>query len=186
MDKTAFKSIRARLYADIACHLMTSGLVKYVDLYNNQFAHLEEEKIMQFPCALVEFREIAWRQLGRHAQRGDLLLDIHVATKAAGKTSAVGRTLTPAIEYFELLDALHVAMRDLRLDYAGTFSRVGSATDHDHDSLLVNVETYRVGITDLAAVPETRLTSVGIEIGEVTANTGKPITVNFGHPAVLP
>lgn len=186
MDKTAIKSVRARLYTDIACHLMTSGLVKYVDLYNNQFAHLEEEKIMQFPCALIEFREIAWQQLGRHAQRGDLHLDIHVATKAGGKTSAVGRTLTPAIDYFELLDALHVAMRDLRLDYAGTFSRVGSATDHDHDSLLVNVETYRVGITDLAAVPETRRASMKIEIGEVTANTGNPITVNFGHPAVLP
>lgn len=168
MIENPFKSIRARLYGDIAHCLLDSELFKYVDLWNNQWQHLDEEKILQYPCVLVEFSDIAWRQIGRHCQRGDVTINLHVGVKARGRTAAIDRTVAPGVEYFELLDALHRLMRDLRLPYAGTFTRTASSTDHDHDSLIANTETYVVGITDTSAEPPTTLHSVAVEIGKTS------------------
>ena len=51
MDERQTKDVRARLYLDLAQALLNSKLVEYVDRYNNQFAHLEEEKVLRYPCA---------------------------------------------------------------------------------------------------------------------------------------
>lgn len=168
MNKTHPKDVRARLYVDIAQALLDSKLVAFVDRYNNQFAHLEEEKVLRYPCALIEFSDIQWEQIGRHAQRGAVIVNLYVATKVRGRTTAVGRTADPAVEDFELLSALRIVLRDLRLDYAGTFTRTRSVTDHDHDSTVVNLEQYAVTVIDTSAVPPTRRVSVGVEIGNTS------------------
>lgn len=161
---TCPKGVRTQLYEDIARHLLTAGRVKYVDLYNNQFAHMPEEKVMKFPCVLVEFEQIQWQQLGKHCQRASVLINLHVGVKAAGRTSAAERTSPPALEYFELLDDIHRLMRDLQLGYAGTFTRTQSLTDHDHDDLIVCVEQYRVNVLDKSVSPPTERVPATIEI----------------------
>ena len=168
MDERQSQDVRAKLYTDIAHALLDSKLVAYVDRYNNQFAHLEEEKVLRYPCALIEFSDIQWQQVGRHVQRGTVLVNIYVATKVRGRTSAVGRTADPAVEDFELLGALRIVLRDLSLDYAGTFTRMRSVTDHDHDSTIVNLEQYTVTVIDTSAEPQTRRVSVSVEIGDVS------------------
>lgn len=168
MDERQPKDVRAKLYTDIAHALLDSKLVAYVDRYNNQFAHLDEEKVLRYPCALIEFSDIQWEQIGRHAQRGTVLVNLYIATKVRGRTAAVGRTVDPAVEDFELLSALRIVLRDLRLDYAGTFTRMRSVTDHDHDSTIVNLEQYAVTVIDTSAEPQTRRVSVSVKIGDVS------------------
>jgi len=174
MIETLFKSIRARLYGDIARYLLDSELFQYVDLWNNQWQHLDEEKIVRFPCIFVEFADIRWMQIGRHCQRGDVTLNLHVGVKARGRTAAIDRTVAPAIEYFELLDALHCRMRDLCLPYAGTFTRTASSTDHDHDDIIANTETYVVGITDTSTERSTTTRQIAVEIGKTSIEKPHP------------
>lgn len=169
MSETPIKSVRGRLYEDIARHLLDSKLVKQVDLYNNQFAHLDEESVIKYPCALIEFSEISWRQLGQHAQQGEITINLHVATRSKGRTTIADRSTPPATEYLELLDDLHVAMRDLRLAYASTFTRTASSTDHDHDDLIVNVESFRTIVVDDSAKLRTVKVKRDVQIGSVTA-----------------
>lgn len=169
MAETPIKSIRSQLYTDIAQHLLDTKLVKQVDLYNDQFSHLDEESVIKYPCVLIEFSDITWRQLGQHAQQGDITINLHVATRSKGRTTIADRATPPATEYLELLDDLHVAMRDLRLAYASTFSRTASSTDHDHDDLIVNIESYRTIVIDEAARPRTKTVQRDIRIGTVTA-----------------
>lgn len=169
MSETPIKSVRSRLYEDIARHLLDSKLVKQVDLYNDQFSHLDEESVIKYPCVLIEFSDISWRQLGQHAQQGEITINLHVATRSKGRTTIADRSTPPATEYLELLDDLHVAMRDLRLAYATTFTRTASSTDHDHDDLIVNVETFRTVVIDEAARPRTKSVQRDVIIGTVTA-----------------
>lgn len=169
MLETPIKSVRSRLYADIAQHLLDTKLVKQVDLYNNQFAHLDEESVIKYPCVLIEFSDIAWRQLGKHCQQGELTINLYVATRSKGRTTIAERLTPPATEYLELLDDLHVAMRDLRLAYASTFTRTASSTDHDHDDLIVNVETFRTVVIDEATRRQAKIVKPDIVIGTVTA-----------------
>lgn len=168
MNEKQLQDVRSRLYTDIARALLDSKLVAYVDRYNNQFAHLDEEKVLRYPCVLIEFSDIQWQQIGRHAQRGTVLVDLYIATKVRGRTAAAGRMEDPAVEDFELLSALRIVLRDLRLDYAGTFTRTRSVTDHDHDSTIVNLEQYAVTVLDSTAEPRTRRVSVNVDIGEVS------------------
>ena len=169
MSETPIKSVRSRLYEDIARHLLDSKLVKQVDLYNDQFSHLDEESVIKYPCVLIEFSDISWRQLGQHAQQGEITINLHVATRSKGRTTIADRATPPATEYLELLDDLHVAMRDLRLAYASTFTRTASSTDHDHDDLIVNVETFRTVVIDEAARPSAKRVKRDVAIGTVTA-----------------
>lgn len=169
MSETPIKSVRSRLYEDIARHLLDSKLVKQVDLYNDQFSHLDEESVIKYPCVLIEFSDISWRQLGQHAQQGEITINLHVATRSKGRATIADRSTPPATEYLELLDDLHVAMRDLRLAYASTFTRTASSTDHDHDDLIVNVESFRTVVIDEAARPRTKSVQRDVIIGTVTA-----------------
>lgn len=169
MSETPIKSVRSRLYEDIARHLLDSKLVKQVDLYNDQFSHLDEESVIKYPCVLIEFSDISWRQLGQHAQQGEITINLHVATRSKGRTTIADRATPPATEYLELLDDLHVAMRDLRLAYASTFTRTASSTDHDHDDMIVNVETFRTVVIDEAARPSAKRVKRDVAIGTVTA-----------------
>lgn len=169
MPEMPIKSVRSRLYADIAQHLLDTKLVKQVDLYNNQFAHLDEESVIKYPCVLIEFADIAWRQLGKHCQQGELTINLYVATRSKGRTTIAERLTPPATEYLELLDDLHVAMRDLRLAYASTFTRTASSTDHDHDDLIVNVETFRTVVIDEATRRQAKTVNPDIVFGIVTA-----------------
>lgn len=169
MPEMPIKSVRSRLYEDIARHLLDSKLVKQVDLYNDQFSHLDEESVIKYPCVLIEFSDISWRQLGQHAQQGEITINLHVATRSKGRTTIADRSVPPATEYLELLDDLHVAMRDLRLAYASTFTRTASSTDHDHDDLIVNVESFRTVVIDEAARPRTKSVQRDVIIGTVTA-----------------
>lgn len=169
MPETPIKSVRSRLYADIAQHLLDTKLVKQVDLFNNQFAHLDEESVIKYPCVLIEFADIAWRQLGKHCQQGELTINLYVATRSKGRTTIAERLTPPATEYLELLDALHIAMRDLRLAYASTFTRTASSTDHDHDDLIVNVESFRTIVVDDSAKLRKVKVKRDVQIGSVTA-----------------
>lgn len=162
------KSVRTRLYEDLARRLLDSGLIKFVDLYNNQWVHLNEEKVIKYPCVLVEFEQIQWQQLGRHCQRASVLLNLYVGVKASGRTSAMERTPRPATEYLELLDDIHLLLRDLQLGYAGTFTRTQSLTDHDHDDIIVCVEQYRVNVIDTSVSPPTARVPVSVEIRNKT------------------
>lgn len=151
-------SLREKLYVDIAKHLLGIKIggkpkISYIDLWNNQWAHLAEERVISFPCAFIEFNSIKWRQLGRHVQQGEVLVNLHVGSKVIVSSGMSTGFNYAATEHLRLLDDIHLRIKSLRLDYGGSFTRISSSTDHDHDNIIAHMEQYRVVVLDRSAEP---------------------------------
>ncbi|MBQ4278344.1 MAG: hypothetical protein IJC16_00125 [Rikenellaceae bacterium] len=158
-----------RLYVDLARHLMQITrhkvpVFKFIDLWNNQWQHMAEEKVLRFPCVLIEFGDLEWQQLGSKRQQAALSLSLHIGSKSTYTTAWKEGYNAAALEHLQLLGAVHRHMKGFRADYAGSFTRVGTQVDQDHDHLIAHVESYRAVVRDDSAAPVTERRKVPVEV----------------------
>ena len=154
------QSIREKLFLDIANRLeqlvYKSGkeIFECIDLWNNQWTYLEQEKPFSFPCVFIEFVQIPWKPIGGHAQQGDVTANLHIGSKVIAQSRQGSPTQTRALEHLRLLDAVHLLLTGWGAECGyGSFTRVASLHDHDHNELIAHVETYRFTVKDLSAIP---------------------------------
>lgn len=163
-------SLREQLYVDIAKHILgitvnRKPVFKFIDLWNNQWQHMAEEKVVNFPCLFIEFGDIQWQQLGGKAQQGEVTISLHIGSKVPYSSAMTDGFNNAATKHLRLLDAVHAHLKTLNIDYGGSFTRISSATDHDHDNIVAHIEQYRVVVEDYSAVPITVRRTVRGEIG---------------------
>lgn len=135
----------------------TSGkpIIKTVDEWNNQWAYLDKEKPFEFPSVFVEFAQFPWRSIGGRVQMATGLVNLHIGIRTSA-TSRHGHQQTST--YYgnaRVVDAIYAALNGWGSEtgYMGSWSRVNSQRDADHDDIIAHIETYRFTVKDTGAMP---------------------------------
>ena len=138
--------------------LTTTGgkpIIKTVDEWNSQWANLDKEKPFEFPAVFVEFVQFPWRSIGGGVQMATGLVNLHIGVR----TTASSRRGNPqAKTYFStarVVDAVYALLNGWGSEtgYMGSWSRINSQRDHDHDDIIAHIETYRFTVKDSGAKP---------------------------------
>lgn len=130
-------------------------IVKTVDEWNNQWAYLDKEKPFEFPSVFVEFAQFPWRSIGGRVQMATGLVNLHIGIRTSA-TSRHGHQQTST--YYgnaRVVDAIYAALNGWGSEtgYMGSWSRVNSQRDADHDDIIAHIETYRFTVKDTGAMP---------------------------------
>ncbi len=135
-------------YSVLTGDIVPSGYdraILHIDLWNHNVEFIDQEEFWSRPAVFVEFHPIQWRQVKTGASieyTSRCRLSLHVVTDWHGSSSCVSEQRALSLSYFDLLTALHRALRGMSGDYFGGLDLVESHTCHNHEELLENVEVY--------------------------------------------
>lgn len=135
-------TVREELYTRIAARLATIAEIKHVDLWNHNVEFIEQETAWERPAVFIEFAPIQWSPIVHGVEyRGAVTVNLHVVTDwNAGSNT----------DQFDLLHRIHMALSNMAGMTFGEFDIVASATNHNHEEIVENIETYTcVGIRSL-------------------------------------
>lgn len=143
-------------YATEAVETPDTQAIKTFDLWNENVAHLTQQRPFQTPAVLVEFLPIVWQQIGKGAKRADVTIRLHIVTATLAtvnspykETALFPLYLVRAIE--EALRGFAGAADERGLSYS-TFAHTESATDHNHEQVSEHVESWHSMCHDCSAV----------------------------------
>lgn len=125
--------------------------IKHIDLWNHNVEFIEQEEQWERPAVFVEFHPIVWNALVVGSEyRSEPKVSLHVVTDWQGSSAAGSEFREKSLEVFDLLDAIHSLLAGMSGDRFLEFDLAGSSTNHNHDEIIENVETYKfVGIKSL-------------------------------------
>ena len=102
--------------------------IKHIDLWNHN----------------VEFQPIQWNAIQPGAEyRAEPIVHLHVVTDWQGSSSADSEFREQSLKVFDLLEAIHKQLACRRGKTFLEFDLVGSSTNHNHEEIIENVETYQ-------------------------------------------
>lgn len=135
--------LRRELYETLCERLMAVEGVKHVDLWNHNVEFIEQEESWARPAVFVEFQPVVW-EATVHGVRyvAEMTVNLHVVTDWKGSTAAGSIVRCAALDVFDLLERIHVALADLDGEMFKEFDLAGSTTTHNHEDILEMVETY--------------------------------------------
>ena len=120
------------------------GAIKYVDLWNHNVQFIEQEEQWERPAVFVEFVPIQWKAIVPGVEyRAEATVNLHVVTDWQGSSSADSEFREKSLEVFDLLDAIHRAVVGMEGETFKAFDLIGSTTNHNHDEIIENVESYQ-------------------------------------------
>lgn len=149
--------MRKQLYMAIANRLLAitdnedNTLIKYVDLWNRNVEFIETDGVFPMPAVFVEFDTINWEKSPTGRQRALVNINLHVVTKIIKKTHAEAETLSDNLNFLDLMDTICSTLTAVGGPGFSAFSRVASTTNHDHNEVMDNVETYQTMVIDDSA-----------------------------------
>ncbi|MBQ3722554.1 MAG: hypothetical protein II851_02480 [Bacteroidales bacterium] len=122
------------------------GVIKHVDLWNQNVAFIDEDEAWARPAVFVEFGPIAWDlykgpQNGMNG-RGELLL--HIVTDWKGPAAAGSPSREESLMDYDLLNMI---LRQLNGLHGVTFRNLSilrTEINHNHEDILENIEVYKV------------------------------------------
>ncbi len=126
--------MRRELYTAIRDALMARGDIMHVDLWNRNVEFIEEDTPWERPAVFVEFDTIEWQRLHGEEMRTEATLKLHVVTDW-GETE-------DSLLALDLSDAIRLTMENLEGDHFHGIELLSSATNHDHEQILENIDTY--------------------------------------------
>lgn len=95
---------------------------------------------------LVEYDPIRWNYGGQKVREADILMRLHVVTATAATAEAGGRYQDKALERFDIINGVTQALLSFSFDdgvrQAGTFRQAESATDHNHEQVCDDIESW--------------------------------------------
>lgn len=119
-------------------------VVRHIDLWNHNVEFIEQEDNWQRPAVFIEFHPIQWRQLKPGNQyHATAQFSLHVVTDWTGPTANGSPHRQESLEAFQLLDRIHAALHRLSGQNFSHTDLVESQTNHNHDELVENIETYQ-------------------------------------------
>lgn len=120
------------------------SIIQHIDVWNNQLAFAEEEQPFSTPAVFVEFAPISWKSQTRGVLDAEVDITLHIVTD-----SRVGKW-KDSLQVFDIIDKIPPVLARIRKiapTYSiGSFTRISSTSDHDHDELQDNTEVYRVHV----------------------------------------
>jgi hypothetical protein len=135
-------SMRKEIYMAVLERLKAMTEIRYVDLWNQNVAFIEQEAAWERPAVFVEFDPIVWGRVKEAAMVTQGTLQLHVVTDWQGSAASDSETRSESLQAFDLLDRIRTEMEGLE---GATFSRMTlqqSMTNHNHEELLENIEIY--------------------------------------------
>lgn len=135
-------TVREELYTRIAAKLATIAEIRHVDLWNHNVEFIEQETAWERPAVFIEFAPIQWSPIVHGVEyRGAVTVNLHVVTDWVAERN---------VNQFDLLHRIHMVMAGMEGMTFGEFDIVASATNHNHEEIVENIETYScVGIQSL-------------------------------------
>ena len=133
----------------------SNPIFRHIELYNNQWQYLDKIKPMKYPCCLIEFTDIPFEQMSNKVQQANTMIRLHVASHGLqdNKYGSTGHEYT--LDHLVLVDIVNKWMSGFNGTNFNSFTRIGLSTDHDHDSVIVHVITYRTRVEDSGAIRAT-------------------------------
>lgn len=136
--------MRQEIYEKIRERLVTTGVIKHIDLWNHNVEFLEQETAWDRPAVFVEFGVITWSQVkGQEAIRGSGTVRLHIVTDWCGEsplTDCDAGTETA----FGIADVVHGALAELSGESFHGWELAETHTNHNHEDIVENIEVYRV------------------------------------------
>lgn len=120
-----------------------NGTIKYIDLWNHNVEFIEQEENWDRPAVFVEFCPIQWQAIQNGVEyRAEPTVNLHVVTDWQGSSASDSAFREESLEVFDLLDEIHRALSCMAGETFMAFDLVGSRTNHNHDALIENIESY--------------------------------------------
>lgn len=111
-----------------------SRAIKHIDLWNHNVEFLEQEAPWPRPAVFIEFVPFKWHVIVPGVEyRAQPLINLHVVTDWA-EQNGIGE--------FRLLDKIHEQLAGLDGENFMEFDIDSSATNHNHEDIVENIETY--------------------------------------------
>lgn len=108
--------------------------IKHIDLWNHNVEFLEQEAPWPRPAVFIEFVPFKWHAVVPGVEyRAQPLINLHVVTDWAEQND---------IGEFRLLDKIHKLLAGLKGENFMEFDIDSSATNHNHEDIVENIETY--------------------------------------------
>ena len=98
--------------------------IRHIDLWNHNVEFIEQEENWERPAVFVEFQPIQWNAI-------------------QGSSSADSEFREQSLKVFDLLEAIHLQLACRRGKTFLEFDLVGSSTNHNHEEIIENIETYQ-------------------------------------------
>ena len=123
---------------------VNNGAIKHIDLWNHNVQFIEQEEQWERPAVFVEFVPIQWKAIVPGVEyRAEATVNLHVVTDWQGSSAAGSEFMEASLEVFDLLDAIHRAVVGMEGETFKAFDLIGSTTNHNHDEIIENVESYQ-------------------------------------------
>lgn len=118
--------------------------IKHIDLWNHNVEFIEQEENWERPAVFVEFQPILWNAIEPGAEyRAEPTVNLHVVTDWQGSSAADSDFREKSLKVFDLLDAIHLQLACRRGETFVEFDLVGSSTNHNHDEIIEDIESYQ-------------------------------------------
>lgn len=128
--------IRLECFNAIKDALLSKGLAKHVDMWNENVAFIDEDAAWERPAVFVEFGEILWspvKGVGLRNYRGHGEIRLHIVTDFYDGGMEFGFEIAGEIA------GMLPGMRGVGFDGIGLMS---SLTNHNHEEILELVDVY--------------------------------------------
>lgn len=144
--------MRKEIYEMLCERLGNIPEIKYIDLWNHNVEFIEQEDNWERPAVFVELCPINWEAtVAGMRYVTEAKVNLHVVTDWLGSSAANSDQREESLTVFDLLEKIHTALADVDGEHFKEFDISNSTTNHNHEDILENIETYSyVGYRELA------------------------------------
>ena len=138
--------MRKELYEMLCDRLkeVGGGAIKHIDLWNHNVEFIEQEEQWARPAVFVEFAPIQWHAIQPGVEyRAEPTVHLHVVTDWAGSVSEDSEFRDESLAVFDLLEEIHKVLTCMEGETFMEFDLVESRTNHNHEDIIENIETYQ-------------------------------------------
>ena len=135
--------MRKEIYKMLCERLGNIPEIKYIDLWNHNVEFIEQEDNWERPAVFVELCPINWEAtvVGMRYVT-EAKVNLHVVTDWVGSSAANSDQREESLTVFDLLEKIHTALTDVNGEHFREFDISNSTTNHNHEDILENIETY--------------------------------------------
>ena len=143
--------MRKEIYKMLCERLGNIPEIKYIDLWNHNVEFIEQEDNWERPAVFVELCPINWEAtVAGMRYVTEAKVNLHVVTDWLGSSAASSDQREESLTVFDLLEKIHTALADVDGEHFREFDISNSTTNHNHEDILENIETYSyVGYREL-------------------------------------
>lgn len=109
--------------------------IKHIDLWNRNVEFIDQEVPWARPAVFIEFVPFKWNTIVPGVEyRAQPLVNLHIVTDWTDRDAD--------IQQFRLMDKIHELLAGLSGETFMEFDIDSSSTNHNHEELVENIETY--------------------------------------------